>query len=48
MPALAFSNNDIAVVAWTFDQHLDGCLGFAVIQINFKRQGNAATGDGHF
>ena len=34
MPALAFSNNDIAVVAWTFDKHLDGCLGFAVIQID--------------
>jgi phosphatidylserine/phosphatidylglycerophosphate/cardiolipin synthase-like enzyme len=34
MPAVAFSNNDIAVVAWTFDKHLDGCLGFAVIQID--------------
>jgi phosphatidylserine/phosphatidylglycerophosphate/cardiolipin synthase-like enzyme len=34
MPAIAFSNNDIAVVAWTFDRHLDGCLGFAVIQID--------------
>ena len=38
MPALAFSNNDIAVVAWTFDRHLDGCLGFQVIQID--AQGN--------
>jgi phosphatidylserine/phosphatidylglycerophosphate/cardiolipin synthase-like enzyme len=34
MPAVAFSNNDIAVVAWTFDKHLDGCLGFAVTQID--------------
>lgn len=34
MPAVAFSNNDIAVIAWTFDKHLDGCLGFAVIQID--------------
>ena len=34
MPAIAFSNNDIALVAWTFDRHLDGCLGFAVIQID--------------
>lgn len=34
MPALAFSNNDIAVIAWTFDRHLDGCLGFQVIQID--------------
>jgi len=34
MPAIAFSNNDIALVAWTFDRHLDGCLGFAIIQID--------------
>lgn len=34
MPAVAFSNNDMAVVAWTFDKHLDGCLGFAIIQID--------------
>src|SRR5215472_5314086 len=34
MPAIAFSNNDIAVVAWTFDRHLDGCLGFQIIQID--------------
>ena len=34
MPAVAFSNNDIAVVAWTFDHHLDGCLGFAIHQID--------------
>ena len=34
MPAIAFSNNDIAFVAWTFDRHLDGCLGFAIYQID--------------
>src|SRR5262245_21091467 len=34
MPAIAFSNNDIALVAWTFDRHLDGCLGFAVHRID--------------
>jgi phosphatidylserine/phosphatidylglycerophosphate/cardiolipin synthase-like enzyme len=34
MPAIAFSNNDIALVAWTFDRHLDGCLGFAIHQID--------------
>ena len=34
MPAIAFSNNDIALVAWTFDRHLDGCLGFAIYQID--------------
>src|SRR5262245_11314419 len=30
MKALAFSNNDIALIAWTYDRHLKGCLGFAV------------------
>lgn len=30
MKALAFSNNDIAVFAWTFDRKLDGCLGFFI------------------
>jgi len=34
MPAIAFSNNDIALVAWTFDRRLDGCLGFAIHQID--------------
>ena len=34
MPAIAFSNNDIALVAWSFDRHLDGCLGFAVHRID--------------
>jgi phosphatidylserine/phosphatidylglycerophosphate/cardiolipin synthase-like enzyme len=34
MPAIAFSNNDIALVAWTFDRHLAGCLGFAIHQID--------------
>ena len=28
--ALAFSNNDIAVFAWSYEQKLTGCLGFAV------------------
>ncbi|MBR0984136.1 phospholipase D-like domain-containing protein [Bradyrhizobium liaoningense] len=32
MPALAFANNDIALVAWTFDKRLKDCLGFAVYQ----------------
>ena len=34
MLAVAFSNNDIAVVAWSFEKHLDGCLGFAIHQID--------------
>ena len=28
--ALAFSNNDIAVFAWSYEEHIDGCLGFAL------------------
>jgi phosphatidylserine/phosphatidylglycerophosphate/cardiolipin synthase-like enzyme len=42
MPAKAFSNNDIALVAWTFDKHLDGCLGFAVHQVDVSN-GNKET-----
>lgn len=34
MKAVAFSNNDIAVVAWTFDGKLNGCLGFAIYRID--------------
>ena len=34
MKALAFANNDIAVIAWTVDKKLDGCLGFAVYRID--------------
>ena len=30
--ALAFSNNDIAVFAWTYEQKLKDCLGFAVFR----------------
>jgi hypothetical protein len=33
MKALAFANNDIAVIAWTLDKKLDDCLGFAVYRI---------------
>jgi phosphatidylserine/phosphatidylglycerophosphate/cardiolipin synthase-like enzyme len=36
MKAVAFSNNDIAVVAWTFDSRIKDCLGFAVYRIDVK------------
>lgn len=36
MKALAFSNNDIAIIAWTYDKHLDGCLGFAVHRLDLN------------
>jgi hypothetical protein len=44
MPAVAFSNNDIAIVAWTFDHHLDGCLGFAIHQIDLDANNKEAVG----
>jgi phosphatidylserine/phosphatidylglycerophosphate/cardiolipin synthase-like enzyme len=34
MKAVAFSNNDIAVAAWTFGGRLQGCLGFAIYRID--------------
>jgi phosphatidylserine/phosphatidylglycerophosphate/cardiolipin synthase-like enzyme len=36
MKAVAFSNNDIAIVAWTFGGKLSGCLGFAVYRIDVR------------
>jgi phosphatidylserine/phosphatidylglycerophosphate/cardiolipin synthase-like enzyme len=36
MQAVAFSNNDIAVVAWTFGGKLQNCLGFAIYRIDVK------------
>lgn len=36
MKAVAFSNNDIAVAAWTFGGRIDACLGFAIYRIDVK------------
>ena len=36
MKAVAFANNDIAVVAWTFGGRLPGCLGFAIYRIDVR------------
>ena len=36
MKALAFANNDMAVVAWTFGGKLANCLGFAVYRIDVR------------
>ena len=36
MKAVAFANNDIAVVAWTFGGKLPKCLGFAVYRIDVR------------
>jgi phosphatidylserine/phosphatidylglycerophosphate/cardiolipin synthase-like enzyme len=37
--ALAFSNNDIAVFAWSYEEALKGCLGFAL----YRGDANAGT-----
>ncbi len=36
MKAIAFSNNDIAVAAWTFGGRIAGCLGFAIYRTDVK------------
>jgi len=36
MKALAFANNDIAIIAWTFGGKLPSCLGFAVYRIDVR------------
>src|SRR5580692_6418904 len=36
MKAVAFANNDIAVVAWTFGGKLPDCLGFAIYRIDVR------------
>ena len=32
--AIAFSDNDVVVIAWSYGQRLDGCMGFAVYRID--------------
>jgi hypothetical protein len=34
--AVAFSNNDVAFIAWTYDKKIDNCLGFAVYREDIK------------
>jgi phosphatidylserine/phosphatidylglycerophosphate/cardiolipin synthase-like enzyme len=36
MKAVAFANNDMAIVAWTFGGKLPSCLGFAVYRIDVR------------
>jgi phosphatidylserine/phosphatidylglycerophosphate/cardiolipin synthase-like enzyme len=36
MQAVAFANNDIAVIAWTFGGKLPGCVGFAIYRIDVR------------
>ncbi len=34
--ALAVSNNDLALAAWTFGEKIDGCLGFSIHRIDLN------------
>jgi len=34
--AIAFANNDIAIIAWSFGARPDGCMGFAIYRIDDK------------
>ncbi|HYS92091.1 MAG TPA: phospholipase D-like domain-containing protein [Candidatus Acidoferrales bacterium] len=34
--AVAFANNDVITVAWSYGQKLEGCMGFAVYRIDAK------------
>src|SRR5215510_2382220 len=34
--AIAFANNDIATIAWSYGKRPDGCMGFAVYRIDDK------------
>ena len=34
--AVAFADNDVAIIAWSFGQRPDGCMGFAVYRIDNK------------
>jgi phosphatidylserine/phosphatidylglycerophosphate/cardiolipin synthase-like enzyme len=34
MPSVAFANNDVAVLAWSYKGRLDGCLGFAIERVD--------------
>jgi phosphatidylserine/phosphatidylglycerophosphate/cardiolipin synthase-like enzyme len=36
MKAIAFANNDMAVVAWTFGGKIDNCLGFAIYRVDVR------------
>ena len=36
MKAVAFANNDMAIMAWTFGGKLPDCLGFAIYRIDVR------------
>jgi hypothetical protein len=34
--AIAFANNDLVVIAWSYGERPDGCMGFAVYRVDAK------------
>jgi hypothetical protein len=34
--AVAFANNDVVTIAWSFGERPDGCMGFALYRIDSK------------
>jgi phosphatidylserine/phosphatidylglycerophosphate/cardiolipin synthase-like enzyme len=34
--AVAFANNDVATIAWSYGQRPDGCMGFAIYRVDSK------------
>src|ERR1700733_11432073 len=39
--AVAFANNDIVIIAWSYGQRPDNCMGFALYRIDAKGQETA-------
>ena len=35
--AIAFANNDVITVAWSYGQKLERCMGFAVYRVEIGR-----------
>jgi hypothetical protein len=44
--AIAFANNDVITVAWSFGQKLEGCMGFAVYRIDANGKETALPAGG--
>jgi phosphatidylserine/phosphatidylglycerophosphate/cardiolipin synthase-like enzyme len=40
--AVAFANNDVSLVAWSYDQKIRNCLGFAVYRVDAKTKQKTA------
>src|SRR5712692_705473 len=39
--AVAFANNDVATIAWSYGRRPDGCMGFAIYRIDDKGKESA-------